>query len=389
MQGNTTLTCAAGSGNLSGGGNTITLGTGGSCGNISITNSHVFTGTLAVQGAGGITVGVAGNTGGIINLANGITGFLTTLRSDSVNQNQIIAIPDSGAASDEVCLRSLGNCVGAGGGVTTVGGTNGTIAMFTGSNTIANSILSQSGTSISVGGDLTASGTVAAGYLQGNGSGLTDLDAGNISTGILADSHLSNNVAKLNTNNNFTGATLQHNGNDVCDASNNCDYAAASGSSNYIWNGTVTQTADFNITGSGSVGTLSVTNSATVGSLAVTGNATVGGTINTATISGGSLASNSVNGLGLTNSAITASGALNIGAGGTNQNLTLQGSGNGSVIVQTPTFITRMVLPTALTALMLQARPRRSVLRSGIVPAPAAHSRFWYGRPSGLFQRYR
>ncbi len=73
VQGNTSLTCASGTGNLSGGGTAITLGTGGTCGSISITNSPTFTGTLAVQGAGGITVGVAGASGtvGVIKLANG------------------------------------------------------------------------------------------------------------------------------------------------------------------------------------------------------------------------------------------------------------------------------------------------------------------------------
>lgn len=46
VQGNTTLTCASGSGNLSGGGDTITLGSGGTCSAISILGSPSFAGTV-------------------------------------------------------------------------------------------------------------------------------------------------------------------------------------------------------------------------------------------------------------------------------------------------------------------------------------------------------
>src|SRR6185503_11552272 len=49
VQGNTALNCPSGTGNLSGGGTAITLGSGGTCGNISITNSPTFTGTLTVN----------------------------------------------------------------------------------------------------------------------------------------------------------------------------------------------------------------------------------------------------------------------------------------------------------------------------------------------------
>jgi len=61
VQGNTSITCASGTGNLSGGGNSITLGSGGSCNNISIVNNPTFSGLIT--GQAGLTI-----TGGAINL---------------------------------------------------------------------------------------------------------------------------------------------------------------------------------------------------------------------------------------------------------------------------------------------------------------------------------
>ena len=63
---------------------------------------------------------------------------------------------DTAAAGTYNICTTAGNCAGTGGGVTTSGGTNGTIAMFTGSQTIANSILSQSGSTVTVAGTLAA-----------------------------------------------------------------------------------------------------------------------------------------------------------------------------------------------------------------------------------------
>lgn len=50
VQGNTAITCTGVSGsNLSGGGNSLTLGSGGSCNSISLSNSPTFSGTLTVK----------------------------------------------------------------------------------------------------------------------------------------------------------------------------------------------------------------------------------------------------------------------------------------------------------------------------------------------------
>jgi hypothetical protein len=170
---------------------------------------------------------------------------------------------DGSGVNATICT-TVGNCAGAGGSVITPGGTNGTIAMFSGPNTIANSILTQSGTTVSVGGAL-----AAAGALQG---GTLSISAG---------------AFQVNGSGNVTGGTY--------------NTAAISG------------------------GTLS-------------GGSFTGGSVSAGTITGGSLSVSAVNGLGVTSSAITGPGALSISAGGTNQNLALQGSGTGAVIVQTPTF---------------------------------------------------
>lgn len=81
-------------------------------------------------------------------------------------------------------------------------------------------------------------------------------NASNISNGTLGDNRLSSNVALKNSTNTFTGTNnfagitatgILQNGYQVCDASNNCNYATSSGSGSYVWNGTSLQVANFNI----------------------------------------------------------------------------------------------------------------------------------------------
>jgi hypothetical protein len=59
VQGNVQVTCASGTGNLSGGGTVITLGTGGTCGNIAISDNPTFTGTVTANTFNGQTLGTA------------------------------------------------------------------------------------------------------------------------------------------------------------------------------------------------------------------------------------------------------------------------------------------------------------------------------------------
>ncbi|HSX45787.1 MAG TPA: hypothetical protein VLG27_02150, partial [Candidatus Saccharimonadia bacterium] len=151
VQGNVTLTCPSGTGNLTGGGTSITLGTGGSCGNLTITNSPTFSGTLTVQGAGGVVVGVGSTTDGTLVFNNASNGHTTTLKGlAAAGQDQTITIPASSATTDTVCLLTLANCVGAGGAVSTTGGTQNFITKYNnaGASQITNSQLFDNGTNV-------------------------------------------------------------------------------------------------------------------------------------------------------------------------------------------------------------------------------------------------
>lgn len=108
VQGNTQLTCASGAGNLTGGGTVITLGTGGTCANITTNNDVSFTTavrTPLVTNAGPLTVSTTGSNAltltsgsGLINL--GATQLATTgsLGFDLVNAaTSVLSIENSGA----------------------------------------------------------------------------------------------------------------------------------------------------------------------------------------------------------------------------------------------------------------------------------------------------
>lgn len=160
VEGNTSLTCASGTGNLTGGGNTITLGAGGTCGALTIVNSPIFSGTLQVQGAS-TSIGADSQQGSLI-LSDGGTGAAfnngTVQVIGTLAQNTTYILPDPSAASATICL-STGNCAGAGGGVTTAGGTAGRISKFTGSNSIADSTLSESGSTVTASGNMVIQGS--------------------------------------------------------------------------------------------------------------------------------------------------------------------------------------------------------------------------------------
>ncbi|MDL2342516.1 MAG: hypothetical protein QFB87_05585, partial [Patescibacteria group bacterium] len=293
VQGSTTLTCAAGTGNLSGGGNTITLGSGGSCGNISISNSPVFSGALTVQGSGGITVGVAGTTAGSLSFANGSNSNMSILQSAVMGQSTTFTLPDPGVASASICL-STGNCAGAGSGITG-SGTSGKIAKFSSSNNIVNSGLSESGTTLSYAGNVVVNS--AAGF-SGN---LLDLQVAGVS--------------KLSANQ--AGAVSVAGGLNVI-----------SGGATIVGNSSVTGTlgvsAGFTVSGGGAAitgnssvtGTLGVSNTLSVaaGGLNVTGNSTITGTLSSLT---GLSSSGAITFSGLSTAGVVhtnASGALSTSA---------------------------------------------------------------------------
>jgi hypothetical protein len=157
VQGNTTLTCASGTGNLTGGGTSITLGAGGTCGALNIVSSPTLSGTLTVTGSGGIVIGAASTTDGVLKLANATSAFLGSVKVEPLAQATVYTLPDPGAATATICLDT-GNCRSSGGGVTTSGGTNGKLARFSGSQTIVDSTLSESGSTLTASGNVVIQG---------------------------------------------------------------------------------------------------------------------------------------------------------------------------------------------------------------------------------------
>jgi hypothetical protein len=78
VQGNTTLTCASGTGNLTGGGNVITLGSGGSCGNLTTVNNPTFSGLITANGGLSVANGQQlTNAGSTLNTAIAISDLST------------------------------------------------------------------------------------------------------------------------------------------------------------------------------------------------------------------------------------------------------------------------------------------------------------------------
>ncbi|MDL2342498.1 MAG: hypothetical protein QFB87_05490, partial [Patescibacteria group bacterium] len=121
--------------------------------NVNAAGSITTTGVASIQGAGGLTLGVAGASGtaGKLVFANTANGNFTTLQGLApAGQSQTITIPASSAATDTVCLLSLANCAGAGGGVTTTGGTVNYIPKFTAGAQLGNSLIFDNGTAVGV-----------------------------------------------------------------------------------------------------------------------------------------------------------------------------------------------------------------------------------------------
>ncbi len=144
-----------------------------------ISSAANFTGTLAVAGAanlnggatvtgtltantitptGALTVGATsqsftlqGNASSTISATSGASS--TTLAFQNPTASVTYRLLTATAGTYDICT-SVGNCTGIGGGVTTPGGTAGTIAKFTGTGTIANSIITDNGSTVTIGGGL-------------------------------------------------------------------------------------------------------------------------------------------------------------------------------------------------------------------------------------------
>ena len=161
----------------------LVAGTGVAINGLNITN----TGVTALTGANGLTVSQAtGNvslslsqdlsTGGSPTFAglavsnsvaigktsasqtldvNGSIGFSGNLVGNSFVPQAGVAysFANAAAGSYNICTTAQ-NCVGIGGGVTTPGGTTNRLAKFTGAQTVGDSLISDDGTTVTVGGSV-------------------------------------------------------------------------------------------------------------------------------------------------------------------------------------------------------------------------------------------
>jgi hypothetical protein len=247
-----------------------------------------LTGTLAVAGAasfnggatvagtlsantitpsGALTVGATsqsfllqGNAGSTITSTNG--GNSTTLAFQTPTANVTYRLLTAATGTYDICTTA-GNCVGVGGSVTTPGGTANKIAKFTGSSSIADSIITDNGSTVTIGGGLavntiTPSATMTIGAagqdltLQGAGVSLTATSGGITNSLVFATPSGSN---KTITVPNASGTiAVSASGPLVLDASGNltCPTCSTSGSSVNSLNGLTGALTIANASGSGS-----------------------------------------------------------------------------------------------------------------------------------------
>ena len=153
-----------------------------------ITPSSSFTLGAASQG-----FTLQGTSTSIITAKNG--SFTTTIGFVTPTANVTLNFPALTAGTYSICTTS-GNCSGAGGGVTTPGGTTGTLPLFSGSQTLGDSIISQAG------GVITVAGAEAI-----QGSGGLSVGVGSSATGkIVLYNSTNNNTLTLQSG--VTGSNL-------------------------------------------------------------------------------------------------------------------------------------------------------------------------------------
>jgi hypothetical protein len=132
--------------------------------NIGTSATPTFAGinTNAITPTGALTVGATTQNatlqGAVTTITSTSGANTTTLTFVAPTANVTYRLQTAAAGTYDVCTTA-GNCTGVGGGVTTPGGTTNTLAKFTGSQNIANSIITDDGTTVTVGGNLTVTGT--------------------------------------------------------------------------------------------------------------------------------------------------------------------------------------------------------------------------------------
>ncbi|OJU87984.1 hypothetical protein BGO17_03285 [Candidatus Saccharibacteria bacterium 49-20] len=301
--------------------------------NLSVTNGIVNTvqdiSTTSSPTFAGLTLGSP------LSVANGGTGRTTFAANRVLLGNGTSGISVSNDAAAGLCL--MGNVTGApsfqacpvGGNISSgTAQTAGVVAMFdVAANQITNSVISQSGTAVSVGGQLSAT------TISGNGAGVTNLDASNLATGNVADARLSANVTLQGNSFNGNGQLLKLDSAGATTQNGLCLMSTGSGT------GTAFQACPGSSAPTGANASLSnlsnvaindvlrpgVNNSIDIGTSALAfRNLYLAGTVT---------AAGSINGLTLSSNSIQSASALSLMAGGTNQAITIAGSGSGGVVI--------------------------------------------------------
>ena len=183
-----------------------------------ISSAASFTGTLAVAGLASLNAGAtvtgtltANNLTPTSSLTVGATtqSFLvqgssastitatsgantTTLAFQTPTAAVTYRFLTAAAGTYDVCT-TVGNCAGVGGGVTTPGGTSGKIAKFTGTGSIGDSIITESGSTISVAGTIAATTALQTPLLDTASAGTLNIGTTNAT------------AINLNQNTNVTG----------------------------------------------------------------------------------------------------------------------------------------------------------------------------------------
>lgn len=208
---NTTLVCASGVGNLTGGGNTVSVGVGGTCGSLTTVDSPTFAGGVSVQGSAGISVGQTSVNTGKLVFANASNGFTTTLTVTAPTSDQTFILPATGGT-----LCTTDTCVGVGGGDyienTTTQQTDANINIRGASGTVAATVQGAAGQNIlnvvDSGGNtavyINSVGTltaVAGGLFQNTTDSSTAFQVQNAAAQNLLQVNTLNNVITLGGNN--------------------------------------------------------------------------------------------------------------------------------------------------------------------------------------------
>ncbi len=224
VQGNVSLTCASGSGNLSGGGNAITLGSGGTCGAISTNNDVSFTTavrTPLLTNAGALTVSTTGANDLTLTSGSGniILNASTLQRSaagttvlDLLNAGGGTTLSITNSNGSQVAGLNVEGVITAGTGLTVTTGGIG----VTGNSTIAGTLTGLTGLTVASGG-----ASISGGF-NNNSGGITNTGAISGATSITLNGAISGGTTYSGSGNiNTTGGGLQTNSTTRIDNSGN------------------------------------------------------------------------------------------------------------------------------------------------------------------------